>query len=219
MGALIASVADLSMVAESNLRRLGEQVWWLAVDEAVPGAFVECGVWHGGASFLMAKVLQAAGIDDRKVWLLDSFQGLSPPSPLDGSRVADRWADPDPDINFKWIEASDDDVRASARRLGVEAMCEIRAGWFDDLLARVAPEIGPIALLRIDCDFYDPVLKCLEILYDQVVDGGMVIFDDYFTYPGCSIAVHEFLGSRRVPWPLVARPENWIAWLRKGQTV
>jgi hypothetical protein len=28
--------------------------------------------------------------------------------------------------------------------------------------------------------------------------------------------VHEFLGTRRVPFSLVARPELWIAWLRKG---
>jgi hypothetical protein len=50
--------------------------------------------------------------------------------------------------------------------------------------------------LRIDADWYDSVRCCLESLYDQVVEGGFVIFDDYYTFDGCAIAVHEFLGKR-----------------------
>jgi O-methyltransferase len=107
-------------------------------------------------------------------------------------------------------------VRATADRLGVAAMCEIRRGWFADTLPDLAPAIGPIALLRIDCDLYSPVMQCLEALFEQVSEGGMVVFDDYYSFPGCAIAVHEFLGGTRRPYPLVARPELWMAWLRKG---
>ena len=216
MDELIREVRRHSVVPYDRLRRLAEQVWWLAVDEQVPGAFVECGVWRGGASFLMARVLQEAGVTDRRVWMFDSFAGLPEPTAPDGERVTQRWHDPDAARNFSHLVVTEDGVRQSARSLGVDGLCEIRAGWFADVLPRVAAEIGPIALLRIDCDLYEPVLQCLELLYDQVSEGGMVLFDDYYSFPGCAIAVHEFLGARRVPYPLVARPELWIAWMRKG---
>lgn len=217
MDELIDDVTPYTLVAKPRLRRLGEQVWWLAVDKHVEGAFVECGVWRGGASFLMARVLQEAGISDRRVWLLDSFEGMSPPQELDGERVLRRWADQDPAVNFQKLAVAEADVRDTARRLGVDAICEIRRGWFQESLTRLATEIGKIALLRIDCDFYEPVKLCLEGLYDSVTPGGLVVFDDYFGYPGCSIAVHQFLGTRREPYPLVALPDLWIAWLRKGE--
>jgi O-methyltransferase len=217
MGELITEVRPYSLVPDARLRRLGEQVWWLAVDERVEGAFVECGVWKGGAAFLMARVLQEAGLRERRVWLLDSFEGLSPPTPPDGDDVAGRWSDRDPARNYDYLAVPEREVRETARSLGVEAMCEIRAGWFAESLPRVAAEIGPIALLRIDCDLYEPVMQCLVALFDQVSEGGMVVFDDYYSFPGCAIAVHEFLGTRRHPHRLVARPELWLAWLRKGE--
>ena len=39
---------------------------------------------------------------------------------------------------------------------------------------------------------------CLDNLYDQVVDGGLVILDSCSAWDGCAIAAHEFLGSRRL---------------------
>jgi hypothetical protein len=126
MDELIDDVTPYTLVAKPRLRRLGEQVWWLAVDKHVEGAFVECGVWRGGASFLMARVLQEAGISDRRVWLLDSFEGMSPPQELDGERVLRRWADQDSAVNFQRLAVAEADVRDTARRLGVDAICEIR---------------------------------------------------------------------------------------------
>ena len=58
-----------------------------------------------------------------------------------------------------------------------------------------------------------------------MVDGGFVIFDDYYTYEGCAIAVHEFLGERRVAHRIesvIARSNGYeylaCALLRKGKT-
>ena len=35
-------------------------------------------MWRGGTGFLMAEILRGAGVRDRKVWLLDSFEGMPP---------------------------------------------------------------------------------------------------------------------------------------------
>src|SRR5262249_7045971 len=69
-------------------------------------------------------------------------------------------------------------------------------GWFDQTLAASRDRIGEIAILRIDGDWYESVRCCLNSLYDQVVEDGFVILDDYYMWNGCTVATHEFLGQR-----------------------
>lgn len=58
----------------NNLQQCCEQAVW----DKVPGDFVECGVWRGGASILMRGLLAACGEHGRKVVLFNSFRGLPP---------------------------------------------------------------------------------------------------------------------------------------------
>ena len=44
--------------------------------EGVPGDFIECGVWRGGASIFMRGLLRAHDIRDRTIHLVDSFNGV-----------------------------------------------------------------------------------------------------------------------------------------------
>src|SRR5262249_25133643 len=69
--------------------------------------------------------------------------------------------------------------------------------------------IGPIALLHLDCDWHASVRCCLDHLYDQVVDGGFVVLDDYYGYDGCAIAVHEFLGERHLAHRIESVVGHW----------
>ena len=48
---------------------------------AVPGDFVETGVWRGGQTILMRAVLDAASEESRHVWACDSFDGVPAPRP------------------------------------------------------------------------------------------------------------------------------------------
>jgi hypothetical protein len=91
-------------------------------------------------------------------------------------------------------------------------------GWFDQTLPALREEIGAVAILRIDADWYESVRCCLENLYDQVSDGGIVIIDDYFM-EGAALAVHEILGHRKIRHRLETTSEfepHRIAYLRKG---
>lgn len=55
-----------------------------------------------------------------------------------------------------------------------------------------------IALLHIDTDVYEPAKIALETLWPRVVKGGIVIFDDYGTFPGETQAVDEFFKDKDV---------------------
>jgi O-methyltransferase len=159
-----------------------------------PGAFVECGVWRGGASFLMADVLLRMG-DNRPIWMLDSFEGMPPVEPIDGERAL-RWQQ-EGDSRTNDATATVEEVEATRERLGLSNTRLVR-GWFEESLPSVKEDIGPIALLRLDCDWHAAVTTCLNELYDQVVPGGFLLIDDYYTFDGCAIALHEFLGGRRL---------------------
>lgn len=54
-----------------------------------------------------------------------------------------------------------------------------------------------ISLLHIDVDIYEPTKLALEILYDKVVPGGVIIMDDYGCVEGGTIAIEEFFSDKR----------------------
>jgi hypothetical protein len=169
------------------------------IEEDVPGDLVECGAWRGGAAFLLASQLKQAGVSDRKVWLLDSFEGLPPPQEIDGDAALAYSRNTDSPGYYDNCRASLEEVQASADELGLGALTTLVKGWFEDTLPATSASIGPIALLHIDADWYSSVRSCLDHLYDHVSDGGFVIFDDYGVWDGCAVAVHEFLSSRQLP--------------------
>jgi len=55
-----------------------------------------------------------------------------------------------------------------------------------------------IALLRLDTDWYDSTAKELDVLYPNIVSGGVCIIDDYGHYAGTRKAVDEYLQERQI---------------------
>jgi hypothetical protein len=208
---ILDRIRPYSMVPEFSLVHLAGVVQKV-IAEQLEGNIVETGTWRGGASFLMAELLKKAG-DTRTVFLCDSFEGHRPPETIDGQAALEYAANTDVPEYLNNCRADLDDVLRTRKLLGLESRTECIKGWFDETLAVNKARFGDIAILRIDCDWYASVKTVLEELYDQVVDGGYVIFDDYFSYDGCAIAAHEFLGQRKLSHRL--HTEGGVAYFRK----
>jgi O-methyltransferase len=159
-----------------------------AGESGIEGDLVECGVWNGGSAALLA-VATMGRRGDRDVWLYDSFRGLPPPTERDPEAVREFW--------FQgWNMGQELRVREIWRRLRLPTRrLHIRRGWFTQSFR--SEEIGSIAVLHIDCDWYDSVKLCLDSWYDKVTPGGIVILNDYNLYSGANDAVHDFLAERR----------------------
>jgi hypothetical protein len=156
----------------------------------VPGAVVECGTWRGG---MVAGIATLIG-NRRRYFLFDSFEGLPPAKPVDGE-MAQQWqADTAGPAYYDNCTASESDARAAMARAGVEAT--IAKGWFKDTLPHAQFAEG-ISILRMDADWYESTMDILSSLFDQVTPGGVIIVDDYYTWEGCSKAVHDFLSQRQ----------------------
>lgn len=55
-----------------------------------------------------------------------------------------------------------------------------------------------IALLHLDMDVKDPTHFALDLLYERVVPGGIIVFDDFNAVAGETISVDEFLDKHRL---------------------
>ncbi|MCY0151814.1 TylF/MycF family methyltransferase [Hoeflea alexandrii] len=71
----------------------------------------------------------------------------------------------------------------------------------------------------IDCDIYESHLDCLNVLYDQLVPGGIVVFDDYAEpkWPGASRAVDEFFADQPVKPEQLMLGRKSVWFVRKPQ--
>jgi len=55
-----------------------------------------------------------------------------------------------------------------------------------------------ISFLHLDMDVKEPTDFALELLFERVVPGGIVIFDDYTTVQGATLSVDEFLKRNKL---------------------
>ena len=199
--AAIVDVMPYSLVGTGGLEATYDAVTSVE-DASMPGALVECGVAQGGSAALMAMTSAKYG-RRRPVWLFDSYEGLPDPTAedfVDGK--TGRHVRPLPRGSCLGTYEEVDALLFGKFGLDRRDVHMVK-GWFQDTLVAERDAIGPIAVLRIDGDWYDSVKCCLDMLYDQVVSGGYVIIDDYSSCFGAQKAVDEFLEKRNLHVRLV----------------
>ncbi len=172
----------------ANLRSLVEEV----IFNQVPGDLMETGVWRGGACILMRAVLSAYNVTDRRVWVVDSFEGLPAPDtqhyPADDGSVFHTYVD---------LAVSLDEVKRNFAKYDLlDKQVVFLQGWFRDTLP-TAP-IERLAVLRLDGDMYESTILPLTSLYDKLSIGGYVIVDDYHVVESSKKAVHDFLATKGI---------------------
>ncbi len=155
------------------------------IRERIAGDLIETGVWRGGACILMRAVLAAYAIEDRKVYVADSFAGLPTP---DAEKFP---ADKGDDHHIHSILAvSQQEVENNFRRFGLlDDQVVFLKGWFKDTLPNAPVE--QLAVLRLDGDMYGSTWDALTNLYPKLSSGGFCIIDDY-ALEGCRRAVDDF---------------------------
>ncbi|MES2953216.1 MAG: TylF/MycF/NovP-related O-methyltransferase [Patescibacteria group bacterium] len=169
-----------------NIRKVALYVRQMDRIKDLEGAVVECGVWKGRSLFILASLAL-----QRKVWGFDTFAGFPSLSEHDIKEVAEK-------ENFR-----DTSKEMVGRFLSMNKVSvELVEGPFEKTLPEWKARIGPIAFLHIDCDIYDSYKTCLSELFDQVVPGGVMVFDEYKNpeelkkWPGAARAIDEFCASR-----------------------
>jgi hypothetical protein len=195
----------------------------------IPGSFVECGVWKGGAVGLMALVNLKYGKERRHIHLFDAFQECpEPDASVDGEHaigVAKRAREPGFAGKLRPLcgvydrmggpGTVEENRELLEHKIGYPSeWLHYHVGWFQQTLPRDADRIGEIALLRLDADLYASTRVCLQHLYEKVVSVGFVIVDDYGWLEGCRRAVDEFLANRQPPVFLHYANDDCRYWIK-----
>ena len=164
-----------------GLQRLAETI----AKRGLRGDVVECGVYRGGSAVVIGERLLRSS-RERQMWLFDVFSGMPEPGPNDPPNAWD-------DVG-KFV-SSDAIVRHTftAAKIPLHRV-HIVAGRYEVTLPLFKPI--PMVFLHLDCDWYESVKLCLRTLFDVVVPGGAIVFDDYGYWSGCKKAVDEFLVDR-----------------------
>ena len=159
----------------------------------VNGCIIECGVWRGG---MIAAISEILG-NDRNYYLFDSFEGLPKAKEIDGDSAIEWQNNKEGSFYYDNCKA-EIDYAYKAMELSGAKKHQIIKGWFSETLPKFELE-EEIAILRLDGDWYDSTMQCLTVLYPMVAKGGLIIVDDYYTWDGCSRAVHDYLSKQELP--------------------
>lgn len=171
------------------------------IDNDLPGDFVECGVWRGGSSMLIAKCLMKRGQHDRKIYLYDTYEGMSKPEEIDVTVDSNE----DAQVKFDetalsedssdWCYASIEEVEKNMTGTGFKRdNLHFIKGKVEDTIPGTIPE--KIALLRLDTDWYQSTKHELEYLYPLLEKKGVLIIDDFGHWEGCKKAVIEYFDAQ-----------------------
>ncbi len=160
----------------------------------IEGDIAELGVYRGGSAKVLAKVIEKLN-PTKNLLLFDTFEGF--PSP-----------DEKQDL-FKKRDLSDTSYDEVKKYLSNFKNVTIYKGLFSDTFPNVTSE--KFAFVHIDADLYSSVYECCEYFYPKMVQGGIMLFDDYgfLCAPGAKNAIDEFF---------LDKAESPV-WLSTGQAI
>ncbi len=191
---------DYTMTSWERLYALYTAVLYI-VANAIPGEFVECGVWRGGSMRLVAMTLMANGVTDRTLYLYDTFEGMTEPGDMDvdvhGNRAVDEWKRLQ-HRGVKWAYATVE-VRETMASTGYPMeKVQLVKGPVESTIPAIMPE--RIVLLRLDTDWYNSTKHEIEHLYPRLSREGVLAVDDFGHYRGSRRAIEEcFNHAQRKP--------------------
>ena len=192
---VITRVSPFTMTFPERIAAVCESVSHL-VKHGIAGDLVECGVWKGGSIMAAILTLIRLGDVDRKVYLYDTYEGMTSPGQNDVAPNGIH-AGVFGDVAGGWCFSPLEEVQRNINSTGYppEKINFIK-GKVEETIPGVMPE--KIALLRLDTDWYESTRHELVHLFPLIVDGGIIIIDDYGYWQGCRKAVDEYFAENHI---------------------
>lgn len=136
-----------------------KQLWDYAMAKiSVTGTNAEFGVWEGESINYFARRLP-------KIYGFDSFVGLSE--------------------DWKGYDRPKGSFSLQGRLPKVLDNVQLIKGWFNDTVPGFLAECpAPFAFAHIDCDTYEATVALLSVIGSHLIQGTVIVFDEYFGYHG-----------------------------------
>ena len=142
------------------------ELWQLATEiGSLEGDFIEIGVWKGGTGAIISK---AANIysEKAKIYLCDTFEGVVKAGIEDNRYTGGEHAD-----------TSEQVVNELVKELQLKNVRVLKGVFPDDTKKQVSN--CNFKFCHIDVDVYKGAKEITEWLWNRLVIGGVIIYDDY----------------------------------------
>lgn len=157
-----------------------------ALQNSARGSVVEMGCYAGTTSLFIARLLNIQKYT-REFHVYDSFEGLPAKRSEDQSRAGEQFV-------IGELKASKKQFVINFKKAGLP-LPFIHKGWFSQLSSSDVPPEVVFAFL--DGDYYESIHDSLKLIWPHLVDGAVVVVDDYANeaLPGAARAVDEWLDT------------------------
>lgn len=208
MRRVVEAVTPYTMTSSERIAALIETVRYVVANR-IEGDFVECGVWRGGSSMAVAMMLKELGDTSRELYLYDTYEGMSAPSEADvdvygksaDKKFEERRLGED---SSEWCRSPIEEVTGNLAGTGYPPeKVHLIKGKVEDTIPATMPR-GPLAILRLDTDWYESTVHEMLHLYPRLVEKGVMILDDYGHWEGVRRAVDEYFEEHGIR-PLMNR--------------
>lgn len=178
----------------------------IIIGNGVIGDVVEFGCYVGTTSLFLQRILSRSNtIDNKQLYLYDSFEGLPDKSNQDLSLTGQEFKKGE-------LNCSKKTLKNNFKKANL-TLPNIKKAWFNELGSFDIPR--KICFGFLDGDFYDSILDSLKIVWPVLSINGQLIIDDYDRdeLPGVKKAVTTFLST--IPDRYIFSQSNNLAILSK----
>jgi hypothetical protein len=188
----IKTVRPYSMTSVERITELFNSLEYIRINK-IPGDIVECGVWKGGNIKGIMDYLHYHDIQDKKVWLYDTFEGMTEPDENDVDLRSNKAKDI---LESVMCYASLDSVKSL---LQTSKFSQDQVNYVIGDILKTLTDVNnvpdKISLLRLDTDWYQSTKIELDVLYPNLSVNGVLIVDDYGHWQGSKKAVDEYFSN------------------------
>lgn len=199
---IIAGALYSTKETQMSSYNLGKYV----VENNIEGDIIECGVAMAGnfASMILGATSLSQG-QSRKFWGFDSFQGIQLAGKKDTQQAGIGNITHNTDVSYEELLVSSGITSHSRQQVknnlniwGLNRFkIELVEGWVQNTIPLVNDRINKISILRLDMDVYHPTKFTLDIWWDKISEGGVIIIDDW-ALDGVRTACYEFFEEKKI---------------------
>ena len=182
------------------------------IDNKIEWDFVECWVWKWWSSMIIALTLKQLWINNRKIYLYDTFEWMSEPTDNDFDiiwRVAkEELKIKDKDENI-WCYSPIEEVKNNLFSTWYPKENIIFIKWkVEDTIPETIPD--KISLLRLDTDWYESTKHEMIHLFPILEKNWILIIDDFWHWEGSKKAILEYFKNNNLNYFINRIDNTWV---------
>lgn len=162
----------------------------------IPGDIVECGIFKGVSFCRFATFREIFGnVFSKKITGFDTFGKFPEANFQDDINALKAQISTDGEYSIE-----KEQLEKVLEHKGINKNIELIEGDITKTVPQYIsshPELK-ISLLNLDVDIYEPTVTILENLFPRISKGGVLILDDYSTFPGETKAVDDYFKDKNI---------------------